>query len=245
MRTSSPDFLARKFWCCANRLHVAIVLLQPKTDTNQNPKTMKRNRIFDHVNLICITIMTIALLGAGMMDSYIIRLWIAGVALAIVGGLYAVRRIVISQDFAAMTIAQFKKAGLMCKPDDDGFVVTQGGMVMNAKLWNGSSRGLKRVHFAIDFVPNVLNEVKPEGWAVLAAECNASYDHTTVKFYGDHFSCMVETSVRSAKDFLEEYRFAFDKISETLQGMQANADKVTNPFRKKKRNIGFVLPTNQ
>ena len=67
---------------------------------------MKRNRIFDHVNIIYITIMTIALLGVGMMDSYIIRLWIGEVALAVVGSLYAAQGFLRKSDFAEQAMAQ-------------------------------------------------------------------------------------------------------------------------------------------
>ena len=141
--------------------------------------------------------------------------------------------------------AQLEKAGLSCKRKDDGIVVKQGDFIMKAKLWDNGSHGLKRVHFMFNFAPNVINDVLPEGWALLAAECNANFDHTMVKFYGDHFSCMVETSVKSAKDFLEEYRFAFDKINETMQGMQANADRVASQFPVKKKQIGFVIPEHQ
>lgn len=205
---------------------------------------MKNNLVFAHMNIICIAIMTIALLSAGMMENYSVRLWIAACALAIVGSLYAAQGFLRRSDFTIRTIALLTKAGIACKKKDDGIVVKQGDVVMKAKLWEGS-HGMKRVHFVFNFAPNIIDSVLPEGWALLAAECNANYDHTMVKFYGDHFSCMVETSVKSAKDFLEEYRFAFEKINETMQGMQENADKVTNPFRVKKKQIGFVIPEHE
>ena len=147
-------------------------------------------------------------------------------------------------DFSERAMAVLAKAGLTCKRKEDGIVVKQGDVVMKAKLWEGT-HGMKRVHFMFDFAPNIIDSVLPEGWALLAAECNANYDHTMVKFYGDHFSCMVETSVKSAKDFLEEYRFAFDKINETMQGMQANADRVASQFPVKKQQVGFVIPERQ
>ena len=205
---------------------------------------MKNNFVFAHMNIICIAIMTIALLSAGMMENYSVRLWIAACALAIVGSIYAAQSFLRRSDFTIRTIALLTKAGIACKRKEDGIVVKQGDVVMKAKLWKGT-HGMKRVHFMFDFAPNIIDSVSPEGWALLAAECNANYDHTMVKFYGDHFSCMVETSVKSAKDFLEEYRFAFEKINETMQGMQENADKVTNPFRVKKKQIGFVIPEHE
>ena len=197
--------------------------------------------IFAHMSIICTIIMTVALLCAGMVDASEVRFAISGAALFLVGGLYAFRALAQKHDFSDRAMVQLKKAGLACKRKEDEIVVKQGDFVMKAKLWNNGSHGLKRVHFMFDFAPDVINDVLPEGWALLAAECNASYDHTTVKFYGDHFSCMVETSVKNAKDFLDEYRFAFDKIVETMQGTEANAPRVAQQFPAQKRQVGFVI----
>lgn len=113
-------------------------------------------------------------------------------------------------------------------------------ITMKAKVWGNNPRGLKRVHFMFNFAPKSIDAVLPEGWAVLAAECNANYDYTTVKFYGDHFCCMVETSVKSTKDFLNEYQFAIDKINETIRGLEANAPRVADQFPARRR-AGFVI----
>ena len=207
---------------------------------------MKNNNpIFVHMNIINIVIIAIALVNTALTEKMEIRLVFAGAAVLLVGGLYVAREIVRRHDFSYMAIMQLKKAGLSCKKVDDGFLVKQGDFIMKAKLWGNNRHGLKRVHFMLDFVPNVINDVLPEGWAVLVSECNANFDHTTVKFFGDHFSCMVETSVKSAKDFLSEYRFAFDRIKETIQGMEANTPIVVKKFPIKKKQIGFVLSKTQ
>ena len=158
----------------------------------------------------------------------------------LVWSIYVIHGLRQRPDFSEQAIALLKKAGLSCKKKEDGIVVKQDGFVMTARLWDNGTHGMKRVHFMLDFAPNVIDEVRPEGWALLAAECNANFDHTMVKFYGDHFSCMVETSVRSAKDFLNEYRFAFDRINETVLGMEANTQRVVNQFPARKR-AGFVV----
>ena len=49
---------------------------------------MKNNFVFAHMNIICIAIMTIALLSAGMMENYSVRLWIAACALGNYNSLY-------------------------------------------------------------------------------------------------------------------------------------------------------------
>lgn len=205
----------------------------------------KNNTIAANVNIITIVIMIAALLCAGMLDEQVARMAVAGVALLLTGSLYVMRAMSSKSDFTELVIAQLSKAGLSCKREEDYFLVKQGDVVMKAKLWNNNVHGLKRVHFMFDFAPSIVDSVLPEGWALLAAECNANYDHTMVKFYGDHFSCMVETSVKNAKEFLDEYRFAFEKINETMQGMQANADRVVSQFPVKKKHVGFVIPEHQ
>jgi len=203
------------------------------------------NTIFVRMSVVCTIIMTVALLGAGMVEDIMVRYVISGAAAILVWGIYAIQVMKKKHDFSDQAMAVLTKAGLTCKRKEDGIVVKQGDFIMNAKLWNNGSHGMKRVHFMFDFAPNIIDSVLPEGWALLAAECNANYDHTMVKFYGDHFSCMVETSVKNAKDFLEEYRFAFEKINETMQGMQANADRVASQFPVKKKQVGFVIPERQ
>ena len=202
------------------------------------------NTIYVRMSVICTIVMTVALLGVGMVEDMMVRFVISGAAAVLVWCAYLTLSMKQKHDFSVRAMAVLTKAGLMCKRKEDGIVVKQGDVVMKAKLWEGT-HGMKRVHFMFDFAPNIIDSVLPEGWALLAAECNANYDHTMVKFYGDHFSCMVETSVKNAKDFLEEYRFAFDKINETMQGMQANADRVASQFPVKKKQVGFVIPERQ
>ena len=203
---------------------------------------MKNNNLtFVRISIICTVIMTIAMACVGMVDAIEVRVAVSSVAALLVWSVYAIHGMSQKHDFSDQAIAQLKKAGLACKKKDDSILVKQGKLTLKARLWNNGTHGLKRVHFMCEFAPEVINDVQPEGWCVLATECNANYDHTTVKFYGDHFSCMVETSVKNAKDFLEEYRFAFEKINETLQGIQANADRVASQFPVKKKRVGFVV----
>lgn len=197
------------------------------------------------MSVICTIVMTVSLLGVGMVEDMMVRYVISGLAAVLVWGIYVIHVMRQKHDFSDQAMALLTKAGLSCKRKDDGIMVKQGDFIMNAKLWDNGSHGMKRVHFMFDFAPNIIDSVLPEGWALLAAECNANYDHTMVKFYGDHFSCMVETSVKNAKDFLEEYHFAFEKINETMQGMQANADRVASQFPVKKKQVGFVIPEHQ
>lgn len=203
------------------------------------------NTIYVRMSIICTIVMTVALLGAGIVEDMMVRYVISGSAAVIVWGIYVIHVMRQKHDFSDQAMALLTKAGLSCKRKDDGIMVKQGDFIMNAKLWDNGSHGMKRVHFMFNFAPEIINSVSPEGWALLTAECNANYDHTMVKFYGDHFSCVVETSVKSAKDFLEEYHFAFEKINETMQGMQANADRVVSQFPVKKKQVGFVIPERQ
>ncbi|MCR5191979.1 MAG: hypothetical protein K6D59_01635 [Bacteroidales bacterium] len=203
---------------------------------------MKNNNLtFVRISIICTVIMTITMACVGMVDAIEVRIAVSSVVALLVWSVYAILGMSQKHDFSDQAIAQLTKAGLSCKKETDGIVVKQGDFIMNTKLWNNGTHGMKRVHFMFDFTPNIMDSVLPEGWALLAAECNANFEHTMVKFYGDHFSCMVETSVKNAKDFLKEYHFAFEKINETMQGMLANADRVTSQFPAKKHKIGFIL----
>ena len=199
------------------------------------------NRIYVRISIISIAILTIALVVVGLVDTIELRFVISAIAVVVDGLLFAFYFVMRKRDFSDIVIAQLKKVGLTCGKNDEGIVVKQGDFILKARLWNSGAHGLKRVHFILDFAPNIINDVMPEGWAVLATECNAHFDHTTVKFYGDHFCCMVETSVKSAKDFLDEYRFAFARINETLQGIKNNVPRVANQFPMKKKQIGFNL----
>ena len=223
----------------AKRLHIVAVLLQQEQKKQQSMKN--NNRIYFRISIISIAILTIALAVVGLVDTIGLRFVISAVAVVIVGLLFAFFFVKRKREFSDIVMTQLRKVGLACGKNDDGIVVKQGDFILKARLWNSGTHGLKRVHFILDFAPNIIKDVKPEGWAVLASECNAHFDHTTVKFYGDHFCCMVETSVKSAKDFLDEYRFAFEKINETLQGIKDNVPRVANQFPIKKKQIGFTL----
>ena len=47
--------------------------------------------------------------------------------------------------------------------------------------------------------------------------------------------------MKSAKDFVREYRFAVEKISETLASVEASMPNVMAQFRPKPNRIGFVI----
>lgn len=208
---------------------------------------MKKNTniIFGHLELINIVIMTAALLCVGIVSETISRIAVSSSTLLLVGSLYVIRCLHERRSFGNLVYTKLTKAGLKYSVEEDGILVKQGDVAIKARFWGRSDDGLRRVHFMFNFAPQSLNQVQPEGWSILASECNAYYDHTTMKFYGDHFSCVVETSVKSAKDFVEEYRFAYAKINETLQGMAANTERVTSQYPAVKKQVGFVIPERQ
>lgn len=144
-------------------------------------------------------------------------------------------------NFLQSVMAHLQEVGLQCKEQDGIMLVKQGDMVLKARLWNRPEKGSKRVHFMFDFTPGEMTNVKPEGWALLATECNMHYDYTTLQYCGDHLCCQVETTVKSAKDFVREYRFAVEKISETLASVETSMPNVMAQFRPKPNRIGFVI----
>lgn len=169
-----------------------------------------------------------------------IRLLIAAVAIALMAVVVGCHTRKLS--FADSVVAKIKKAkGLQCEADGEDIIVKNGEIVLKAKLTNRPEKSSKRVQFIFEFVPKMLDNIQPEGWALLVAKCNTHYDYTTMKYYGDHLCCQVETIVESPKDFLKEYHFAMEKIGKTMQGFEANTEYVAKEYPTKEHRVGFVI----
>lgn len=86
---------------------------------NQNKLSMKNTKhLFAHLNIVCIVIMAIALICAVVASTIGMRMMVCGAAVALVGGLYAVRGFLLQGDFADMAMAQLTKRGLSCSTSD-------------------------------------------------------------------------------------------------------------------------------
>ena len=131
------------------------------------------------------------------------------------------------------------KSGFECKMVDDHFIVIKDGKPFEVKMWNTPGWGRRRVHFNLSFAFKDMGKVRPEALMWLASESNNHSDYAITHFWNDHFSCCVETSVRTAKEFEREFCFAYKQIGITYKNLSANYSRIKDQFRVR-RPIGFM-----
>ena len=146
------------------------------------------------------------------------------------------------QRFIKVVTRRMTKAGFECKMMDNHFIVIKDGKPFEVEMWNTPGWMKRRVHFNLNFAFDDMDQVMPEGLMWLTSECNNHSDYTTTRLLRDHFSCCVETTVRSAREFVQEFGFAFKQIENTYKGMVMNYSKIKNEFREQPapRPIGFL-----
>ena len=192
------------------------------------------------LSIIIYIALALTLVAETMVADWEIRLMIAAIAIAlmVVVVWYHIKK----SSFVDSVVEKIKKAkGLQCEADGEDIFVKNGEIVLKAKLTNRPEKSSKRVQFIFEFVPEMLDNIQPEGWALLVAKCNTHYDYTTMKYYGDHLCCQVETIVNSPKDFIREYQFTMEKIGKTMQGFENNTEYVAKNYPTKEHRVGFVV----
>lgn len=191
-------------------------------------------------SIVIYIVLALTLAVETMVVDWEIRLMVASVAIAMM--VVVVWYHTWKTSFNDSVVAKIKKSKvLQCEADGEDIVVNNGEIVLKAKLINRPKKSSKRVQFIFEFVPKMLYNIQPEGWALLVAKCNTHFDDTTMKYYGDHLCCQVETIVESPKDFLKEYHFAMEKIGKTMQGFEANTEYVVKEYPTKEHRVGFVV----
>lgn len=146
------------------------------------------------------------------------------------------------QRFIKMVSRKMTKAGFECKMTDDQFIVIKDGKPFVVEIWDTPSLGRRRVHFSLNFIIEEMDTVMPEALMWLASESNNSSDYTTMRLLRNHFSCCVETSVRSPKEFVREFGFAYKQIAFAYKDLFTNYNRIKNDFREEpvRRPIGFM-----
>ena len=146
------------------------------------------------------------------------------------------------QRFIKMVSRRMTKAGFECKMMEGHFIVIKDGKPFEVEMWNTPGWGRRRVHFNLSFAFEDMGEVMPEALMWLVSENNNISDYTTTRFLRDHFSCCVETSVRTAKEFVREFDFAYWQIGNAYKDLAANYGKIKEKFREEpvRRPIGFL-----
>ncbi len=182
--------------------------------------------------------MVLTMVAGALMESLALRASMEAVALTTMATIWLVSKRRSFCDAAMASVMKIK--GLQCRMEGEDILVKKGKIVLKAKVINRPEKGSKRVHFMFEFVPDMLKNIQPEGWALLVSECNAHYDYTTMRYFGDHMCCQVETTVKNPKDFIREYMFAYNKIGETIQGFEGNMEYVAKKYPVREHRIGFV-----
>lgn len=147
------------------------------------------------------------------------------------------------QRFIKIVSRRMAKAGFECKMVDDHFIVIKDGKPFEVEMWNTPGWGRRRVHFNLSFAFEDMGKVRQEALMWLVSESNNHSDYATTHLWNDHFSCCVETSVRTAKEFEREFRFAYKQIGITYKNLIANYSKIKDKFRVR-RPIGFMADRN-
>ncbi len=135
------------------------------------------------------------------------------------------------QRFIKVITRKMTKAGFECKMKDGRFIMIKDGKPFEIEMWETPGWGRRRVHFNLSFALEEMSNVKSEALMWLATESNNHSDYTVTRLSSDHFSCSVETTVRSAKEFAREFGFAYKQIGITCKNLIANYDRIKDEFR--------------
>lgn len=146
------------------------------------------------------------------------------------------------QRFIKVVSHRMTKAGFECKMVDNHFIVIKDGRPFEVEMWDIPGWGRRRVHFNLSFAFNDMDKVMPEGLMWLASESNNHSAYTTTRLLQNHFTCCVETSVRSTKEFMREFGFAYRQIGIAYMDLTTNYNKIKVEFREQSapRPIGFL-----
>ena len=140
-----------------------------------------------------------------------------------------------------MVSRRMAKFGFECKITDNHFVVIKDGKPFEVQIWDVPGWGKRRVHFNLNFAFESMDQIMPEALLWLSSECNNHSDYTKTRLLQDHFSCCVETTVRSTKEFVREFGFAYKQIVTTFKDLSANYSKIKQEFREPEyRPVGFL-----
>ena len=146
------------------------------------------------------------------------------------------------QRFIKVVSRRMTKAGFECKMMDNHFIVIKDGKPFEVEMWNTPGWGRRRVHFNLSFAFEEMDKVKPEGLMWLTSECNNHSDYTVTRYMRDHFTCCVETTVHSSKEFVREFAFATKQLGLTYQNLAANYSSIKEKFveQSARRPVGFL-----
>ena len=146
------------------------------------------------------------------------------------------------QRFMSAICAKMNKAGYNAKVEDGLLVISDDEKEFVVEMWNIGRLGKRRVHFNLPFAMDGMDTMDALGLAALASECNNHADFTTVQFLSDHFLCRLESIVRTPKEFVREFGFAYKMIGQAYMTLAKNYPTFHEHFKKEepRRPIGFL-----
>ena len=138
--------------------------------------------------------------------------------------------------------AKMNKAGYSAKVEDGLLVIGDGEKDFIVEMWDIGRMGKRRVHFNLQFAMDGMDTMDALGLAALASECNNHADFTTIQFLSDHFLCRLESVVRTPKEFVREFGFAYKMIGQSYMTLAKNYPMFHEHFKKEeaRRPIGFL-----
>ena len=75
---------------------------------------------------------------------------------------------------------------------------------------------IKHLYFLYDFWDDNFGKVCMEGWTRAANCINSNNTLTTIVVLDDHFCCSYQTAIANAKDFINEFEYAYRSIGRAL-----------------------------
>lgn len=134
------------------------------------------------------------------------------------------------------------KAGFNCTMMNELLVISMEEKNFEVRVWKTPGWGKHRVHFQFQFSFEGMELVEPKGLMWLVSEINNHSEYSTTYYCGDHFSCRVETSIRSSKEFVQEFDFAYKQIGRTFANMANNYPTFQEKFKVQPlhRPIGYL-----
>ena len=94
--------------------------------------------------------------------------------------------------------------------------VTKNDNHFRVYIRDGFDKRIKNLYFLYDFGDDNFGKVSMEGWTRAANCINSNNTLTTFVVLDDHFCCSYQTAIANAKDFINEFEYAYRSIGRAL-----------------------------
>ena len=94
--------------------------------------------------------------------------------------------------------------------------VTKNDNHFRVYIRDGFDKRIKNLYFLYDFWDDNFGKVSMEGWTRAANCINTNNTLTSFVVLDDHFCCSYQTAIANAKDFINEFEYAYRSIGRAL-----------------------------